>query len=676
MPSLAFRVNLEDKFPSNKDAAVPQIVYPEIAGVPGFTGREAELEALGAALWSKAGRAALTNASASVALSGHGGVGKSALAREYAWRERPRYHCVWWLRAQTRETLLDDLIELGARFIPGLADVPDREAAARATVELLAQTPVGKPWLLIYDNAESAAGIGELTPRAAAHILITSRWQDWHGHASELAVDVFSPQVAIGFLMALARGAAERPDETLSAAARLAEELGCLPLALAIARGHAWSVGWSFEQYRGHLAQMLDRELPQAVEYPRSIAATLTLAIEEAESASPKAGRLLGIAAFLAPDRIPLGIVTEDVMSEMAIGQAVAALAEVSLVTRDILEDGSPAIRVHRLVQEVMRRRVEDGTASMLALAMRLVANAYPGNPDDVHTWPACRRLEAHAGAVLAFAPDADDAAETTAHLLNLYAVHLNARAEFARAEPMMRRALAIDERSLGPDHPKVAIRLNNLAGLLRLTNRLAEAESLYRRALAIDETSFGPDHPKVAIRLNNLAGLLRLTNRLAEAELLYRRALAIDETSFRPDHPNVTILLNNMAIRLNNLAGLLRLTNRLAEAESLYRRALAIDETSFGPDHPNVAIRLNNLAALLTDTDRLTDAEPLARRALTIFEKSLGAEHPSTQAVHVNYEALLARLPRGTAAPFGLVEPASSNNDASKASSPSSQSG
>ncbi len=43
---------------------------------------------------------------------------------------------------------------------------------------------------------------------------------------------------------------------------------------------------------------------------------------------------------------------------------------------------------------------------------------------------------------------------------------------------------------------------------LLQATNRLAEAEPLMRRALAIDETSFGPDHPNVAIRLNNLAAV------------------------------------------------------------------------------------------------------------------------------------------------------------------------
>ena len=145
----------------------------------------------------------------------------------------------------------------------------------------------------------------------------------------------------------------------------------------------------------------------------------------------------------------------------------------------------------------------------------------------------------------------------------------------------------------------------------------MAEAEPLYRRALAIDERSYGPDHPDVARALNNLAELLQATNRLAEAEPLYRRALAIDERSYGPDHPTVA---------LNNLAELLQATNRLAEAEPLYRRALAIDERSYGPDHPTVALRLNNLASLLRATNRLDEAEPLSRRAVQILIQ-FGAE-------------------------------------------------
>ena len=211
------------------------------------------------------------------------------------------------------------------------------------------------------------------------------------------------------------------------------------------------------------------------------------------------------------------------------------------------------------------------------------------------------------------------------------------------RPSRCIRRALAIDEASYGPDHPDVATDLNNLAGLLQATNRLAEAEPLFRRALAIDEASYGPDHPDVATDLNNLAALLRATNRLAEAEPLFRRALAIDEASYGPDHPDV-------ATALNNLAALLRDTNRLAEAEPLFRRALAIHEASYGPDHPDVATDLNNLAVLLQATNRLAEAEPLFRRAVEIllqFTRATGHEHPHLGDAFNNYAGLLAAMGR-----------------------------
>jgi hypothetical protein len=96
---------------------------------------------------------------------------------------------------------------------------------------------------------------------------------------------------------------------------------------------------------------------------------------------------------------------------------------------------------------------------------------------------------------------------------------------------------------------------------LLQETNRLTEAEPLMRRALQIDEDSFGPRHPNVAKDLNNLAQLLQATNRSAEAEPLVRRAFQIDKDSFRPQHPNVGKDLEGVA----QLQGM----NRSAEAES-----------------------------------------------------------------------------------------------------------
>ena len=157
------------------------------------------------------------------------------------------------------------------------------------------------------------------------------------------------------------------------------------------------------------------------------------------------------------------------------------------------------------------------------------------------------------------------------------------------------------------------------------------------RRALEIDEAAFGEKHPTTATRLNNLAMLLKDTNRIEEAEPLMRRALEIDEAAFGEKHPTT-------AIRLNNLAMLLKDTNRVEEAEPLMRRVLEIDEATFGERHPTTAISLNNLAMLLKDTNRLEEAEPLMRRSIDIlnsFRRQTGREHAQFQSAKANYETL-----------------------------------
>ena len=61
-----------------------------------------------------------------------------------------------------------------------------------------------------------------------------------------------------------------------------------------------------------------------------------------------------------------------------------------------------------------------------------------------------------------------------------------HAQGKYAEAEPLYRRALAIREKALGPEHPDVAKTLENYAELLRKANRKAEAAEMRERAQAI----------------------------------------------------------------------------------------------------------------------------------------------------------------------------------------------
>ena len=165
--------------------------------------------------------------------------------------------------------------------------------------------------------------------------------------------------------------------------------------------------------------------------------------------------------------------------------------------------------------------------------------------------------------------------------------------ARWKESEEQQRRALA--EATALANAKIVAVVSNDLAALLLNTNRLGEAEPLMRRALEINESAFGNQHPTVAICLNNLAALLLNTNRLGEAEPLMRRALEIDEAAFGNQHPTV-------AISLNNLATLLHATNRLKEAEPLMRRSLDILGSfgrQTGHEHPQLQSAKANYQAL-----------------------------------------------------------------------------
>jgi eukaryotic-like serine/threonine-protein kinase len=210
----------------------------------------------------------------------------------------------------------------------------------------------------------------------------------------------------------------------------------------------------------------------------------------------------------------------------------------------------------------------------------------------------------------------------TMAGLLNNLAPVYYATGAYEDAKILFERALAIREKTLGPEHPSVAGNLNNLAGVLYATGAYEDARIVFERALAIREEALGPEHPEVATSLNNLALVHHATGAYEDAKALQERALTIEEKTLGPEHPEVATSLNNL--------GLVRsATGAHEDAKALYERALAIQEKALGPEHPNVADSLNNLANVYSATGAYEDAKALQERALAIKEKTLGLEHP-----------------------------------------------
>ena len=111
---------------------------------------------------------------------------------------------------------------------------------------------------------------------------------------------------------------------------------------------------------------------------------------------------------------------------------------------------------------------------------------------------------------------------------------------QYAEATKIAEKSLESAEKTFGPDHPKIATSLTNLAELYRAQGKYIEAEPLYKRSLAIREKALGPEHPDVAASLDNLAELYRAQGKYIEAEPLYKRALPIYVKALGADDPIV----------------------------------------------------------------------------------------------------------------------------------------
>jgi tetratricopeptide (TPR) repeat protein len=104
-----------------------------------------------------------------------------------------------------------------------------------------------------------------------------------------------------------------------------------------------------------------------------------------------------------------------------------------------------------------------------------------------------------------------------------------------AEAIPLAEQVRSIYEMKYGPDHPKLASILNNLALLYKEEGRYGDAEPLYRRSVAIYERAYGQRHRSTAIALNNLAELYGDYERFAEAELIFKQLLAMRKARSAP---------------------------------------------------------------------------------------------------------------------------------------------
>jgi hypothetical protein len=496
-----------------------------------------------------------------------------------------------------------------------------------ATVDrLLAELRGRTRWLLVLDNAERPQDVAAYLPGGAGQVLITSRSPGWGALGGRLEVDVLARAETVALLRA------RIPALSEELADKLAAELGDLPLAAAQAAAYLEQTDLPpadyLRRFRAHRTTLLTRG--DVVGYSGRIDTAWALSLERLRDQDAAAVQLLELAAFLAPEPIPLWLFGghPEQLDEPLHGTAADpdALADTvgALVGYSLARRSPDGFQLHRLVQAVIRHQLDpDRQQATAERVVALLAAAHPGDPEDPARWPVYAALAPHVLATPSLgdhSPAGRRLVLATIHHLQAHGDCSGSHAARAVAEQLLDRCRSI----LGPDHPDT---LTAASTLIRALVSLGEAEQA--RALGEDTLRrcrqvLGPDHPTT---LTAAGALTRALDQLSEAE----PARALGEDTLRRCR---RVLGSDHLTTLPSAATVTGTLARLGEAEPA--RALGQDTLQrcrrvLGPDHLTTLRTAGALTGALARLGEVEAARTLGQDTLERCRRVVGSDHLTT---------------------------------------------
>jgi tetratricopeptide (TPR) repeat protein len=608
---------------------------------PNFVGRDEMIEDIRARLQE-------TDRPATVlqnALYGLGGVGKTQLALEYAYRHQADYRLVWWIPADDEFSVVRSLVSLARRL--GLQSRVDATENVELALEALRTDPQFGRWLLVFDNAEDPDVIRNYLPSGSGDVLITSRSHLWEAEMSAIEVSVFSPDESTQLLTERWKGVSE------DGALRLADELGHLPLALVQAAAFHTQTAMPLEQYLGELRENLSKVMAEgnAPGYKASVAAMVRLGYDKLAERSPAAAQLLTVLTFISSHEIAISMLSrakqarvpepldEVLRDDLQLRRAVGDLGRFALAHIDSDRD---FISVHRLVRELIRGAFDPQERERYTeTAHSVLAAANPGEPDRAPNWPHLAQIAPHIGpSDIIYTADAGARQVVIDQIRYLYDIGQN---EASRS--LGREAVDAWRGSLGADDVMTLVAARHLANAMRAVGAYDEARELDRDTLELMRASdkLGPDHPHTLAAAQNFAADLRLQG-------AFEQALALDETTWQQQRE---ILGDNdpaTARAANNVAVDCRLLGRFVRARQIDEDNVNRRAQIFRPDHPETLFSYRMLARDLYGLGLYQEALDLQREKLTIYEavfeeNKVGRDHVDLLYARRNMAILLRKV-------------------------------
>ena len=606
------------------------------------------------------------------ALIGIGGLGKTQVAVEYAYRYRKHYpDGVVWITADRDITA--QLVKLAetAGWASKNAGIEEKMLVAQR------QLRTSSGYLIIFDNVRSVADIADYLPNPDKdpHIIVTSRSEQIGFFPVHL--DLLDSNQALAMLVQEAHRQPRTEEET-TAARHICEILEGLPLAVEVAGAYlAHRPAMSWRQYADLLEQEFASALPGHLsasgftKHEADLFSTLRIG-RELYAHEPMLGEILDLLAWSGPG--PMGV---SLLSSV-IGQSSLRLAS-ALSLGDalrLLKAGShnDAFSLHRLVRRVHREanplsertpwadlvctrigdwfdaRRDDFTklSSMESEIDHLAAwqtnaavlsdfhasrlawlQAYPAHHRG-RINQAAHHIE-HAMALLGEAANRRET-ELQAHILNDYGFLCSLLGRFNEGLEFCRQALRIRRSLHGTWHTDTAATYNTIGRALMGKDRYHAALINFAKALLIRREVLPPDDPYTIVSLNNLGAAYRALEHYDRALVVFRSALESTRSGTNDLHPVA-------ATTLNNLGSVHEALQEYATALRYYRDAYHLHQELFGESHPGTAISINNIGRAVEHLGRTEQARRYYRKALLIIRDVMGDHNPMTQSIRGNLD-------------------------------------
>ena len=649
-------------------AEVPPVVIR--GGVPprnpNFTGREDLLRQLHERLVPGATAAVLPQT-----LHGLGGVGKSQLAVEYAYRHAEDYDIIWWIPAEHPVQIQSALVELGERLDLGVGR--EVNVAVGVVLDALRGSAGGHTispnWLLVFDNAEDPEAVMTFLPTGGpGRILVTSRNSQWHHLARPLEVDVFEREESIELLRR------REPDLTDRDADALADALGDLPLAIEQAAAWRAETGMPAAEYIELLMEKQGEilSLQRPLDYPKPVAAAWNLSLENLQANNPTALQILQLCAFVAPEPIPRTMfsnarsvsVTRDLdyalRDRLRLNQSIRDINRYALAR---IDHRTNSIQMHRLVQAVLiGQMTEEQQQVMRHGAHLLLAANDPRVPDDPTEWDKYSQLYPHITASNAIQCDDQDVREllyNTAKFLYFWgefqtsrnlcqqiydhlvetvgANHLHTlrvgrwlgfmlwvAGDFQKAAEFNDRLLATHVAVLGDSHEDTIDAYASVAGDRRargdFTGALELSRTIYEQCVRL----FGDSEPLTLNAAHNLGVSLRLSGLFAEALELDERTWRQKAETYGTDHPLSLLTQVGLALDLRELGD-------WQEARRIHEEIVAKYRQAHGDLHTNTLRAIRIQAGMRHKAGDYDGATQAADEAFAGLSRRFGPDHPET---------------------------------------------